>query len=348
MQNKIFTDSQSILSFLRNLPNETEREFEIQLTDLVEHTDNSILREKLITVLADEQQEEAIAYAAFYCLTISYRRTKDISLLENIVKQYESKFENSHLTYSHIYALYLKEKGIGKDVIQIIQKSYDAYTKLNKNAGVVHNFADIVATAYEESDTKIRNYIETDWLDKAQEAVELSIQLDANYAKYYCTKGRLLAIKEKYGEAIESIKRAIDLEDSSETDYVIRLGNYQYYLLMVQTKKYNSLLNNQLKKYDETIKVTKNEIDKKFQENSIKYLEFLGFFAAVVSFTIGSIQIINNQSFSDAKNLIVILFAVLLCVFSSFGILLHGFGKRTLPNAVIFGIGLIIILLFMI
>lgn len=343
MSKEELVDKQAILDFLKTLPDETERKFEVGLTDLVEHNDSKSIRTELLKILSEDSQSESVIYAAFYCLTISYRRTKDITLLENLIKKYESRFEDKHATFSHVYALFLKEKGVGKDVIRIIQKSYTAYTKLKKNAGVVHNFADTVVTAYEQSDSKTKSMIKRDWADRADEAVELAIELDPMYAKYYCTKGRLLAINEKFSEAIESIKRAIDMEDSSETDYVIRLANYQYYLLLVQTNQYSSIMNAQLENHEEMITSAKKEIDEKFRESNVKNLEFLGFFAAIVSFTIGSVQIINNQSFENARNLIVVLFAALLSVFSAFGFILHGFGKKSIPNIIVFIIGIIIL-----
>lgn len=328
---------------LASLPDEKERAFEIGLTDLVQNTDSNTLRIELLKLIDTYLEDERLSYSAFYCLSILYRRKKDITLLGELISKYEGVFRE-HPTFSHIYVLYLKEKGIGRDVLRVIQKSYEAYTKLNKNAGVVHNFAETIASAYEDSDNQTRESIKKEWLSKANEAIDLAIELDRTYAKYYCTKGRLLAIDKKYMEAKEAIKRAIDIEDSSKIDYVIRLGNYQHYLLLIQTEHYSEAISAQIQDNETLILNTNKQIDEKFKENNIKNLEFLGFFAAIVSFTIGSIQIINNQNFEEARNLIIVLFAALLSAFSGFGFLLHGFSKKAIPNIIIFLIGMGIII----
>lgn len=334
---------------LASLPDEKERGFEIALTNLVEDVEDNDLRKELSEILKANLEDEALAYPAFYCLSILYRRKKDITLLGELIEKYEGTFRD-HPTFSHVYVLYLKEKGIGRDVMRVIQKSYEAYTKLNNNAGVVHNFAETIASAYEDSDNQTRELIKKEWLAKASEAIDLAIELDRSYAKYYCTKGRLLAIDKKYTEAKEAVKRAIDYEDSGKKDYVIRLGNYQHCLLLIQTEQYSEEISKQIADNENLICNTNKQIDEKFKENNIKNLEFLGFFAAIVSFTIGSIQIINNQPFEQARNLIIILFAALLSSFSGFGFLLHGLGKKAIPNVIMFliGVGTIIVINYVI
>lgn len=345
----------NILEIMKSLPDEKERNYEVTLTKIVEEHDNKKLKEELINILADEKQpDEKVLYATFYCLSILYRRNKDLSLLESLITRYEGRFKDSHPTFSHLYVLYLKEKGIGRDVFKIINKSYEAYNNLKSNAGIVHNFAETVAACYEESDYKTREIIIKEWLSRAEEAINSAIDLDSTYAKYYCTRGRLLAINKRYDEAKEAIRRAIDLENSSKKDYVIRLGNYQYYLLFIQNNQYSELMSEQLSKHEQLIgdklsthqqlisEKTK-EIEEKMKESNVKNLEFLGFFAAIVSFTIGSIQIVNNQNFHDAVTLIVVLFTCLICAFSAFGVILHGLTKKTINNIVTFFIGVAIL-----
>ena len=56
-------------------------------------------------------------------------------------------------------------------------------------------------------------------------------------------------------------------------------------------------------------------------------MEFLGLFSGIVSFTIGSLTLASNFTSEDAMKiagLIVILMGALMCVFSAFGVILHG------------------------
>lgn len=331
------------LNILGKLPEQTHRNFEVALTSLVEREDNNELRKNLSEIL-ESDAEEKLRYAAFYGLSILYRRKKDISLLEKLVLHHESEFRDN-ATWPHLIVLYLKEKGIGRDVIRVIQKSYEAYLNIRHNAGIVHNFAETVISAIEDSDSKTQDTIKENWIEKAVEAIHDAIELDPNYAKYYCTKGRILAFTGDYIAARENIKRAIDIEDSSKSDYVVRLGNYQYYLLLVQSNQQKAELNNNLISNKKLIEQSKTEIDQKFKEVNIKNLEFLGFFAAIVSFTIGSIQIVNKQTFDQASSLIIVLFGALIAVFGGFGFVLHGWNKKSVPSLIVFVLGALIVLL---
>lgn len=333
-----------LINFFLSLPNEVERAYELSITQYVTEIESPTLRKDLNDILASDSYNNEVRYAAFYSLSILYRRNKDISLLENLINSYESQFKE-HPTFSHLYVLYMKEKGVGRDVIKLISKAYDAYQKMSLNAGVVHNFAETVTSCYENSDNTTKDLIKKDWLFKANEAIDNAIELDRTYAKYYCTKGRLLAIDNLFSEAKASINRAIDIESSEKSDYVIRLGNYQYYLLRVQSEEYKCQIDALVSENEKIIQTTKRELDDKFKEHNIKNLEFLGFFSAIVSFTIGSIQIINNQSFENAQSLIIVLFSALLSLFGAFGLILHGFNKRTLPNILAFVIGITFIII---
>lgn len=76
------------------------------------------------------------------------------------------------------------------------------------------------------------NYIR-EWYDLALEAVNHAIELDSSYAKYYCTKARVLCIQRHYTQAMESINTTIAYESSSRSDYALRISSYLYCKAMI-------------------------------------------------------------------------------------------------------------------
>jgi len=154
---------------------------------------------------------------------------------------------------------------------------------------VLHNYAETIATAMEEEVIQDSAHI-----DDAIDHIKKSISLAPKYAKYYCTYGRLLALKSQIAKGLQLIRKAIDLEDSQKSDYAIRIGDYQAY--------HSKLI---------------------FMQHTTRNLEFLGFFAALVSFIIASIQILGKQPFEEATQLIIVLNGCLLCAFAGFFALIH-------------------------
>ncbi|MBR2453995.1 MAG: toll/interleukin-1 receptor domain-containing protein, partial [Clostridia bacterium] len=81
-----------------------------------------------------------------------------------------------------------------------------------------------------------KKYVET-WYKKALDAVNDAIRLDPGYAKFYCTKGRIVCIDKKHAEAINNVDKAIGTESSERSDYALRLSYYQYHKMMINTDR---------------------------------------------------------------------------------------------------------------
>lgn len=346
--------------FFKNLPDEMEREYEIKLTRLVTSNQKQQFEEWLKQLI--ESEEDSIAYASFVCLNIKFRRSHDYSKLDLLINGERSRF-NHHVSFSHMELLSLIDNSKRIPTLDELQQGKEDISKMPRNAGVLHLFADLVATYFENRDTHSEgeNDVEphygvidrVEWLDKAMSSVERAIQ-HQNYAKFYCTRGRILALRGYYQEAMRSIKDAIDLEDSSVSDYAIRVGNYQYHKLSILARMQNKELRSSLEQYkkgmdDANEKIQKNleETTKKLESSTIKNLEFLGLFAGIISFTVGGISIASSmadRSFTGAAALILILMGALLCVFASFGVVLHGIEKGKIArNAIVFVGGGIIV-----
>lgn len=181
-------------------------------------------------------------------------------------------------------------------------------------------------------------------LTKALDDIEVVLDSDRNYAKYYCTKGRLLTAKKGYVDAIHSITKAISIEDSSRSDYTLRVNQYQIHL---QQAKNLQALDRTEHALNDKIQHFEDVIEQQTKESLIKNMEYLGLFAGIISFTIGSINIASSvaeQSLLAAAGLIIVLLGALLCVFAGFGFILHGVNRKSPRNLIVFVMGVLIIL----
>lgn len=305
-----------LVDFLELLPEDKDRAFELYLTKIVEEIPD--IHRQLDDVLSNcENYKEPIVFATFYGLCIYYRRMKEFTKLDKLMSGFEVRFDSKPM-YNHILALSLKSKGGTENIEQAIEKAKISADSVLNNAGVFHNYAEAIATAMEEEVIQEQSQI----ID-AIEYVKKSITLAPKYAKYYCTYGRLLALQGQIAKGSQLIKKAIDLEDSTKNDYAIRIGDYQAYRSRLVFMQYTNKLQLKIDEFDTKVKATKDEVSNLVHSSTIKNIEFLGFFAALVSFFIASIQILSKQPFEKATQLIIVLNGCLLCAFAGFFALIN-------------------------
>ena len=227
-----------------------------------------------------------------------------------------------------------------RDLLQLARKNSAA---LCHNVGGLHAFAETVALAYENTPALMTRIQETDhinWLNSALAAIEETLRVDPDYAKFYCTYARLLAAGGDYDAALNKLSIAIDKENSQRPDYAIRVGRYLTFSQQFRARKelvsMETTMQTHLEQY-------KSALDDQEKQTLVKNMEFLGLFSGIVSFTIGSLTIsgaIAEQSIKSAAGLIVVLMGALMGVFAAFGIILHGAsGKKALRNILVLLMG---------
>lgn len=356
------TDSRTksdIRSFIGTLPtDETSREYEKMIVVFVMKNRNVDIDSCLHELLDDDN--DSVAFAAFCMLCEKLRRNMNHSAHKRILDEYAGRF-CSHPFFNHARLLYYVDNydySMQDEIIELARKNV---TDMPQNTGALHAFSDIVAKAFEYAWTYHCTSPQPNILDEGITAVDQAIYGDPDYAKYYCTKGRLLSFKNQYDEALSMVQKAIDFEDSEKSDYSIRISRYIYYQQQIQTRAQNLLteehvnnyLNQKLEEYTQDIEKRQGQLKSETEESAeklrssmIKSIEFVALFSGIVSFTIGSISIASNLaviSFAGAAGLIIVLMGALLCVFSGFGVILHGFQKGTRSrNIVVFISGLIL------
>jgi tetratricopeptide (TPR) repeat protein len=214
--------------------------------------------------------------------------------------------------YPHFYSMMFKELRTSDSYHSAIQYAHQAIVRLPDQEGVLHNFADAVITAIE---TGIE--LDPSLLTKAEEQLLKAMYLSPKYPKFYCTKGRLLALKKDYKAATESILKAIDLEDSSKSDYVLRINDYQNHLANIRNDQLNTSMVESIRELSES----KDRLEKSLESAKTENLQMLGFFVAIITFTLGSFNLIKQEDIMDSVFLIFVLTGCLIISYIAFTVL---------------------------
>jgi tetratricopeptide (TPR) repeat protein len=310
------------IEFVEGLPEETTREYEVKLVAFGVHLTPSEC-EKLSLLLQHSYDEHVavrntnIRFAAFFALCNYYRRMKHITQFKDLVDAYGNEFRNNAL-YPHLVSILYKQFETLSGLEQSIIYAEEAVAHLPNQVGVLHNYAETIICVKEQG-----GHVTDEKLAEAYQTINKVIYLSKEYAKFYCTRGRILAALGKISEAKEAILQAIDKEDSTKPDYAIRISDYQYHLIRIQTIEFSKLLSSKVEATEENLNRTKLEVEQTLNKVKTENLQILGFFTAIISFTIGSINLLAKQSFIEAALLIIILTGALLLGYAGFSTLIQ-------------------------
>ena len=370
---------QKLSSLIRD---ESDRELEVAISGFADKWAPSIISGETAILpqlfpKKDEQlqygtPEEWIAFTAF-AVAVNYERlqknpVQEGELLRKYEKYFGKKRPGSQTDYEHPYFFHLDvlhrmdlavSKSSDQEFLETLLRDAEQNSKnMNNNRGGDHAFAETVALVFENTTPELRKYFESasdNWLEKAGKAASDALKID--YAKFYCTRGRVHALRGELKEAIADVNTAIAKEKNTRKDYSIRIGQYTSYYQQFRAQQ--NLAEQQLNFEQTVAEVTQQlqaredeiaqqvqvqevgltqrmkELEDEFvkrmesqeKETMAKNMEFLGLFSGIVSFTIGSLTLASNFTSEDAlkiAGLIVILMGALMCVFSAFGVILHG------------------------
>lgn len=324
-----------VVTFLAGLPLENDRHFESALTHLI-LTDSTVLP-ILYDVMCDNLLALHVRYGAFFAVGTYARRRKDVSTLLKLLVVHEDEFREFG-TYSHLYSMALRGRSGPGDAAASIERARVAKTRLPDHPGVLHAFAETAIAAFEEGDLLPDR---AGLLIEAEDSLTRALNIESSYPKFYCTKGRLEALKGHYREARTLIRRAIDQENSSESDYWGRLADYQAHLLQVGMRETS---HRALTEFDQKSRELRFELQKvsdettkhvgsfnaSLKEMQARHLEFLVFFTAILALIISSIQLANRPAMREVMATLIMLGGILIVSFAALGLLIRDKFRRSL------------------
>ncbi|MDZ5471904.1 hypothetical protein SM124_09105 [Bacillus sp. 31A1R] len=328
------------LEFSETLPDMKMRTYEVQLTKYASQNVSKAEFDLLLTWLKERvPSSQPATFECYFVLCIYSRRMKNFSIYRELLRDYGAYFEHLPLYY-HIEALYYKQFDTPNDIEMAMSCASKAaqHPELSRQVGVLHSYVESVVKA-EEHKLNVSPSILEDAMIKINEVV----RLDNHYAKFHCTRGRLLALRKDFTEARRAIHKAIDLEDSTITDYSIRINDYQSHLTRIQMEEKSHLILKELYKTKEEFEQSKENMVVSMEKLQKDNLQFLGFFVAIISLTIGSLNMIGDKSFHETAYLIMILTGCILLGYVSLGMLFQPKQVKRIYQVYIFLIGLLLI-----
>ena len=185
---------QELISALTAHEEECSREFEADLSAFCTRHMDAQLVQQLRQLVAEG--EEDLAYRAFYALTIIYRNRKDYQQLQALFEE-NPRFAG-HPSYHHLLILFQLEAETFFDALELLELAREDARQHRDNAGYLHLFAHLFVYTCEKSRGEMREQVRREYYDDVERAVEDAIRLDPAYAKFYCTKARVVAQRGRY------------------------------------------------------------------------------------------------------------------------------------------------------
>ena len=247
---EILEEYQKAIEYFKKLPEETLTEYERMLAKYSNKcSDKNVL--DALNLLVNDTEDDNLAFAAFFCLTIFYRRHKDFELLHKLINNHP-EFK-SHKTYNHIIVSYMVHSESFYDYEQLLHLAYDDLKTINNNVGYYQAFSNAFATICEKCNSDDKEHLINEWYDLALSSINKAIELDNDYAKFYVTKARILALKGNYSDADKLVQIAISKENSKRDDYALTIINYELYRRSFKEEQIHNFLYSKIKKLEEIV-----------------------------------------------------------------------------------------------
>ena len=239
-----------------------------------------------------DASDSHVSFAAFYILTICFRRVKDFTLLKAAFDNYAYKFSND-FDYRFLYLSYRAENPCDKyPDYEVLLKDADRLISANKyRASCLHIYCELVASICEEGIDLSRSR-----LFSALHHLDNAIDLFPYYPKYYATKGRIQALLGDWDSAEHSFDQAFlqTYTYPSDSD----LLRYQIEEMRMSSKIafVSQSIGNSIKQAEEKLET----VNGKLKDLNSQSIEIIALFSAVISIvlTIGYGSINKNASIS--------------------------------------------------
>lgn len=307
--------TQNIDLLFASLPNEDDDNYTIILKNIV--LENNLISKENDIEEYLKNVSSSKRFAALYALLIICREYNNYSRYNYYTDKYANEFTNYKL-HKIILSTYFRNKGIlgeKNEYKRAIKFAEEACEALPTNLAVKHHYAAILVLALEEE-------IDVDViaLNKAIERLDDVIIAFPKHAQYYCTQGRLLAATGDYCRGIIQIKKALDLEEGVDKESLIRIGEYNCYLVQIKSMMENDKVDKRIGSFNSTFQEMKHNLD----GIKTQYLEYLAFFSSILAFILTSMNIISRvDDFNKCAGIILMFAGSLVIVFCVFRMLLY-------------------------
>lgn len=312
----------SCVQFLCSLPEDTNPLFSKKIDEFINENANL---EPMLQYVLKHTSNASLKFNAFYSLMVLYRKQKDVSKAEKIAKKYNYLFKDKPLYLYQMSSIHKKRLTQSDAILSIeyARKAKEQIEMINEEyPGFYHNLADVIALAYEN-----KLISGNDLIEEGIENITKALAIDYNYAKYYCTLGRLQMLEGNYIEAKKNIIHAIDIEDSTRKDFALRISDYQDALVKCSIAQSMNEIENVMSNFEQNKTQLEQELEK--MRNSV--IEFIGFFAAIVALVLASVQVSVSMRWEDGIKVIGFMIGGIIISFGCLRLILD-FSLKTIAQ----------------
>ena len=307
-----------------------------------------------------EAAREQTRFAALVALHTHARHVDDFEAARELLLRYREDFQ--HLAkYWHLRAISAKAEGRTEETIEFCKAAISKGEEIaEKDAGFLHTYAAAIIKAHLDGGRAAEDAAlptlerAGEMLEQAQELSRAESAEGKIYPKFLYTHGRLLTASRQFEKAAEMYARAIETENSDREDYTRRILSYKEGELDNTIRRVRWEERQEREHLEQVIEAVENRAEQKLDEmdetlaqaklsiESVQseFLQFLGFFSAVIAVVLGSVNIASGRPVGEAAQLIALFTGGLLFVMGTFSLLIHPDSnpKMRLASAVV-GLG---------
>jgi tetratricopeptide (TPR) repeat protein len=281
-----------------------------------------------------------LEFLGFLCLMFEHIRQDDPNSATELFANYhdcidEKEVYEGYLNFCESYVIRYNEHNIEWGDVQEARKiAMDSVAECPAHHLIFLNCAEAIIRYVEknsELNEPTKNNELQDSLDNAIGYIRQANRLEQNYSRGHVILANAIGLRGDYQEAISEINEAHAIEQDPKKPSYVDIRRLDQLRREFELKREANNLRTEIKSIDDTISRTQDEVDdlgdeldnslERFRSNS---LQFIGFFAAVITLAVTSANVVVSSSrplLQDA-GLIIILTGGLLLGFGSLGLIL--------------------------
>ncbi|MBT0774226.1 hypothetical protein KIH74_35105 [Kineosporia sp. J2-2] len=283
---------------------------------------------ELTAILEDASKPHEVRFAALYGVLHRFRREYRFVEYHALFKTYEREFSDEPYMETFRVVIARWSGDDPRSLIRALVSAQKAVNLLPRQAGVLHQYAEIVATLAESREDLAGPYV-----NRAMELVDEAINLSAaTIPHFFATRATLFMALGNTESARRDIDRAIEEEPRRGADYARRISRYEATRLLILIRQRELDVD---KRHSRLI----TELD----QFKTQQLALLGLLAAVMALIVSSASISTRVDPSEAVRLLAASGGIVAIVFGGVTAALVGTSAgRTVLAVAIGGILLLV------
>lgn len=311
--------------FLAELPDEEHPDYYTQLKTLFK-VENINSRQQIVeAIFSDEtllietdRSVDSVRFSCLYFLASFHRRKDNLGQFELWLERGREEF-GDRLLYRYQESLLCRERN---EYPEAIDKCRPIIAELPDNYPLVHGFAHNIVHGIERGFVAEEN--EQDLAVEAIEKLDPVLERVPENGKVHSTMARALAVDEQFDDALRELDKAIEYEDSAQTDYAERISHYYFHRTRVQLERYRREIRTDIEEAKSEVNDSVESAERKVDNIQSRLIQFIGFFTGLLAIVFTSTEIALSLSPDAAARIILVMISGLICAFASLGLLLPG------------------------